>query len=100
MALVAAAATYNAAVDVLLAAWEAYTDSLAANAEIQIVKMHRLGNTVAGSDNLGLDSAQKYDFGRKFKGYNTPDTTDAMLLKVGASGPLFFKLTNDANELT
>jgi hypothetical protein len=99
MALAAEAATFNAAVDTLLAAWELYLDAIAADAEVQVVKL-KPRSTNPSADRLGVDSAQQYDFGKKFKGYNTPDIADSFKISVGGSGPLFFKLTNDANDLT
>lgn len=100
MALAAEEATFNAAVDTLLAAWETLIDTgLAANEKIQIVKLKRR-STNASADRLGVDSAQEYDFGKKFIGFNTPDVTDSFMISVGASGPLFFKVTNDAGDLT
>jgi len=107
MALSAAANTFNAAVDTLIAAWETYTDTLAANAEIQIVKMNRRldidHSQLTGLDRKGVDAqlgAEDWDFGRKFKASNTPDTAQTFYASIGGSGPLFFKLTNDANDLT
>ena len=99
MALAAEEATFNAAVDTLLAAWEVVLDAMSADEKLQIVKLKaRSTNTTA--DRLGVDSAQEYDFGKKFIGFNTPDVADSFKISVGASGPLFFKITNDAGDLT
>jgi hypothetical protein len=99
MALAAEEATFNAAVDTLLAAWEVLNDHFSADEKIQIVKL-KARSTNASADRLGVDSAQEYDFGKKFIGFNTPDVADSFKISVGGSGPLFFKVTNDANELT
>jgi len=110
MALSAAGATFNAAMLVAIAAWEAYTDSLAQGAEIQIVKMKpRLDSdhtATTGDAHWGIDAnlgagvaAEDYDFGKKFKTYNKDDVADSFAVSVGNSGPLFFMVTNDANEL-
>lgn len=99
MPLAAEEATFNAAVDTLLAAWEALCDHFAAGEQVQIVKL-KPRSTNASSDKIGVDSAQQYDFGKKFIGFNTPDVTDSFKISVGASGPLFFKVTNDQNDLT
>lgn len=107
MALEANAATFNAAVDTLLAAWEAYLDAIANDAMVQVVKMDENFDAVhtgtSGHPKRGYDgllTAAHWNFGKKFKGPNTPGVTDTIVSTVGASGPLFFKLTNDANELS
>jgi len=105
MALEANAATFNVAVDTFIAAWEAYLDAIAANAEVQIVKMDPNMDALhaTGHPNKGIDAsltAAHWNFGKKFKGYNTPDVADSFNVSVGGSGPLFFKVTNAANELS
>src|SRR3989337_2890444 len=106
MALEAQRATFNAAVDVLSAAWETLGDAVAAGEEIQIVRMKRqLDATHTATTlnaNKGIDAsltADDWDFGKKYKILNTPDVLDSF--HVGAGGiPLFFKVTNNANELS
>ena len=107
MALEANAATFNAAVDVLLAAWEAYLDATTDNTMVQVVKMDEnldavhtgtSGHPKRGYD--GLLTAAHWNFGKKFKGPNTPGVADSIATTIGASGALFFKVTNAANELS
>ena len=107
MALEANAATFNAAMDVVIAAWETYMTALSAGNEIQIVKMKpclRAGHTATtGNDNTGIDASltgADWDFGKKFKGYLTPDVANSFKVSIGCSGPLFFKVTNNINELS
>lgn len=106
MALEANAATFNAAVDVLIAAWESYMTALSAGNEIQVVKMKprlRVGHTTTTKDdNTGIDASltgADWDFGKKFKGYLKPDVASSFKVSIGCSGPLFFKVTNALNEL-
>lgn len=106
MALEANAATFNAAMDTLIAAWETYMTALSAGNEIQVVKMTprlRAGHTATTvDDNTGIDASltvADWDFGKKFKGYLTPDVASSFKVSVGCSGPLFFKVTNNINEL-
>jgi len=109
MALSAEASAFNLAVtSVLLPAWETYLDSLTAGAHIQIVKMKpRLDSDHTGANKKpgtsGIDAnltAADYDFGKRFVSVNTPDILDSFRVSIGASGPLFFLITNSAGDIT
>jgi hypothetical protein len=100
MAVGAEEATFNAAVDTLTTAWEAFTDHIGANEEIRIVfcQKHR-GSTPGNSDMSGDGAAILYDHGRVFYTKNNPDNTDDnCFLHVGGI-PLFWKLSNAAGDI-
>lgn len=91
-------ATYNAAVDVLIVAWEAMVDALAANEETQIVWVaSKLGDN-PGDSAQGSDATIAFDFGRRFYWRNDINTTDDMPFEIGGK-PLFWKVTNAAGDL-
>ncbi len=106
MALGAEEATFNAAVDTLIAAWEVVLDAMSANEEFQIVFMKRQldadHSATTGNATRGLDGslgAPDWDMGRRFIARNTPDVTDSFIVSIGER-PLFFKITNAAGDLT
>jgi hypothetical protein len=98
MALGTEADTLNAAVDTFMAAVEAYTDTLAANAEIRIVWVASKKGDLAANSTQGVDTNATFDMGRQFRWKNNPNTTDSTVLEIGGR-PLFWKITNAAGDL-
>lgn len=106
MALGTEEATFNAAVDTLIAAWETVLDAMSANEEFRVVFMKRQldadHTATTGNGLQGLDSAlgaADWDFGKQYIARNTPDVTDSFKVSIGGR-PLFFKITNAAGDLS
>lgn len=99
MALAAEEATFNAAVDTLMAAWETLIDANAANEEHMIVWVESKKGDNAGDSTMGEDTNATFDFGRLYYWINNPDTTNDVPLEIGGR-PLFFKVTNAAGDLS
>jgi hypothetical protein len=74
MALGSEEATFNAAVDTLMAAWETMVDALDANTAV-------------------------FQFARQYYWANNPDTASDSPFEIGGH-PLFFKVTNASGDLT
>lgn len=91
-------ATFNAAVDTLIVAWEAFVDAMDANEETQIVWVASKKGDNEGDSTQGSDATIVFDFGRKYYWKNNPNTTDDMPFEIGGN-PLFWKITNAAGEL-
>lgn len=98
MALATDEATFNTAVDTLMAAWEVLTDALAANEDIQIVWVNGNKGSLTADTHQGVDTSATFDLGRRFHWKNNPNTTDSTVLSIGGK-PLFFKITNAAGDL-
>jgi len=102
MALSAAANTLNAAVDTLMAAWSTYIDTLSLDAKGQIVFIQSLyGDNADNSkwgDADGATQITRYKGPHEFFTVN-PDVTGDVPLEIGGK-PLFWKITNDAGDLT
>ncbi|MCP4898897.1 MAG: hypothetical protein GY906_18145 [bacterium] len=98
MALSTDEATFNAAVDTLMAALETLTDALAANEEIRIVWVDSKRGDLAADTHQGVDTNALFDMGRQFYWHNNPNTTNSTVLEIGGR-PLFFKITNAAGDL-
>jgi hypothetical protein len=98
MALGTEADTLNTAVVVFMAAWEAYTDTLAANAEIRIVWVASKKGDLAADSTQGVDTNVPFDMARQFYWKNNPNTTDSTVFEIGGK-KLFWKLTNAAGDL-
>jgi hypothetical protein len=100
MALASDEATFNAAVDTLTTAWEAFTDAIAANEEIRIVFCAKHSGTTPGNSDMSGDlTAITYDLGRQYYVKNNPDNTDDNCFLHAGGHPLFWKLTNAAGDL-
>ena len=99
MALGTEEATYNAAVDTLIAAWVTVVDAMAASEETQIVFMRSKKGDSPGNSSYGAPGAGVYDFNKKYYVKNFPDVTGDTPLEV-ANIPLFWKITNLAGDLT
>jgi hypothetical protein len=103
MALSAAANTLNTAVDTLEAAFSTYIDTLSANDEVQIAfvksKYGDNANNTKWGDADGATQKTRFDTGRKFRFTVNPDAAGDIPLEI-AGRPLFFKVTNDAGDLT
>ena len=91
-------ATFNAAVDTLIVAWEAMVDALAANEVTRIVWVASKKGDNEGDSTQGSDATIVFDFGRQYYWKNNPNTTDDMPFEIGGK-PLFFKVTNAAGDL-
>ena len=95
-------ATFNAAVDTLIAAFETLVDHMSANEVNQICWISSLQGDNANNFKWGdADSATqlaRFDTGRKSRFKVNPDVTGDIPLEVGGR-PLFWKITNDAGEL-
>lgn len=93
-------ATFNAAVDTLTTAWEAFTDHIGANEIVPIIfcQIHK-GTTPNNSDMSGDGAAITYDTGRYFYLKNNPDNTDDNCFLHAGGRPLFWKITNAAGEV-
>jgi hypothetical protein len=99
MALGTEEATYNAAVDTLMAAWQTMIDA-GAGAEVwQIVWVESKKGDNAEDSTQGADTTATYDFGRRYFWANIVDTAGDIPLEIGGK-PLFFKVTNAAGDLT
>jgi len=98
MALEADEATFNAAVDTLMAAWETLVDALGANEEIQIVWVASKKGDNEGDSTQGSDATAVFDTGRRFYWNNNPNTTNDSPFEIGGR-PLFFKVTNADGDL-
>ena len=106
MALAAAEATFNAAVDTLMAAWVTYCDTLSTNDQITIVwgqsnKGDNADNAKYGAPAtmpFGRSSSDALDAIREFTNYN-PNVTGDTPLEIGGKS-LFFKITNEAGDLS
>jgi hypothetical protein len=91
-------ATFNAAVDTLMAAWETYTDLLDGDEEIRIVWVDSKRGDLAADSTQGVDTNALFDFARQYYWRNNPNTTNSTVLEIGGK-PLFFKITNASSEL-
>jgi len=92
-------ATFNAAVDTLMAAWETMVDALSDGEETRIVWVQSKKGDNAGDTTAGADTTATFDFGRQYYWNNNPDTTGDVPLEIGGK-PLFWKVTNAAGDLT
>jgi hypothetical protein len=103
MALGTEEATFNAAVDTLIAAFETMVDALDPDEVVQICWIKSLSGDNPNNSKWGdADSATqlaKFNTGVKDRFSNNPDVTGDVPLEVGGK-PLFFKVTNDAGDLT
>ena len=99
MALGTEEATFNAAIDTALVAWEAMIDALSANEEIHIVWIDSKKGDNADDSRYGEDTTAKYSFSRVYRFQNRTDVTNDMPFEIGGK-PLFFKITNAAQELS
>jgi hypothetical protein len=99
MALGTEEATFNAAVDTLMAAWETMTDALDANEVTRIVWVASKKGDLGADSTQGVDTNALFDFARQYYWKNNPDTANSTALEVGGK-PLFFKVTNAAGDLT
>jgi hypothetical protein len=106
MALSAAAAIFNAAIDTLMAEWVTYCDTLTTNDQVQIVwgesnKGDNPNNSKYGAPAtmpFGRSSTDAIGALKLFFKYN-PNVTGDTPLEVGGRS-LFFKITNDAGDLS
>jgi len=102
MSLATEEATFNTAVDDLIAAWETLIDANSANEQMQIAFVRSKTGDNANNSKWGDadDATQltKFDTGRKFFFKINPDVTGDVPLEVGGR-PLFWKVTNDAGDL-
>ena len=99
MALATDEATFNTAVDVFMAAWEAFTDAIGANEVIQIVWVQSRKGDLAADSTQGVDTNATFDLGRRHYWNNNPDTANSTVFEINGK-PLFFKVTNAAGDLT
>ena len=105
MALSAAEATLNTASDTFMAAWVTYTNTLALDATTQIVFANINKGDNANNSKYHDLAANKSAFfdarpgGVRERVKNNPDVTGTASLSAGGK-PLFFKITNDAGDLT
>lgn len=99
MALESEENTFNVAVDVLMAAWEALIDTHSANEVTRIVWVASKFGDLAADSTQGVDTNAVFNFGRQYYWKNNPNTTDSAALEVGGK-PLFFKITNAAGDLS
>ena len=88
MALATDEATFNTAVDTLMAAWETLTDALSANEEIRIVWVGGKYGDLAADSTQGVDTNAVFNFGRQYYWKNNPDTANSTVLEIGGK-PLF-----------
>ena len=99
MALGTEEATFNAAVDTFMAAWETVVDALGADEVTRIVWVESTKGDLAADSTQGIDTNATFDFGRQYYWNNNPNTADSAPLQVGGKA-LFFKITNAAGDLT
>ena len=99
MALATAEATFNAAVDTLMDAWETIIDDgLAANEIIKIVWCASKKGDNPADSTQGSDATVVFDQGRRYEWKNNPNTAADTPFEIGGR-PLFFKLTDDAGGI-
>ena len=100
MAIGTEEATFNAAVDTLLAAWATLIDANTGLTEkmnicwVKSKKGYNPDNAKWGEDGNALFDS----FGPKAYFYINPDVTGDVPFEVGGK-PLFFKVTNDAGDI-
>lgn len=108
MALTAAAATFNAAVDTLIAAWETYVDTLSTGDDVPLVPVCRgNGGTTTFNPTLQSTVASGTDAnpqGTPYRAVVKKGTATSWPLVInnpgGAYSYLFHKITNSAGDLT
>ena len=100
MALGTEEATFNAAVDTLMAAWNVLIDVNSANERMQICWVKSQKGDNANNSKWGADTTATFNsLGPKDYFIINPDVTDDVPLEVGGK-PLFWKVTNDAGDLS
>jgi hypothetical protein len=99
MALGTEEATFNAAVDTLMAAWETMVDALDANEVTRIVWVASRYGDNASDTAQGSDATAVFQFARQYYWANNPDTASDSPFEIGGH-PLFFKVTNASGDLT
>ena len=102
MALSAEAKAVNTKIDELMTAFGAYTDTLATNALVQLALCKsKYGDNPDNSkygDDDGATQLLRFDTGVKLREPYNPNVTGDIPLEL-AGHILFWKVTNDANEL-
>jgi len=91
-------ATFNAAVDTFMAAWETMVDALDANEETQIVWIRSKCGDNESDTTQGSDATAIFDFSRRYFWANDVDTSSDSPFEIGGK-PLFWKVTNAAGEI-
>jgi hypothetical protein len=88
-------------VDTLIDAWVTVVNALSAAEVTQIVWGAPLKGGLAADTTQGTAAAIKagMDMSRKSFWTNNPDTADSVPISLGGV-PLFFKITNDAGDLS
>jgi hypothetical protein len=100
MALAAAAATFNAAMQTLIDAWETYHDTLSAGDVTQVAFFQGYkGDGFAGRHGDADGTLPIDTLGRKFRVEYTVDVTGDVPWIAGKH-PLFWLITNDAGDIS
>jgi hypothetical protein len=97
MALSAEQAAVNSAMDDLVTAYAAFINSLNAGDEIQVCYQR---SKTGSAGKYGNASNTAYETGRKYREKLVYAATATVPMEAGDSGPLFWKVTNDAGDLT